>query len=119
MKTIDKATLLTKTKRRYKVIKFQGDVFTFQNMSELEKSDYEVKIQTSKDFGFEKAKRLLICRTLVDENNLRVFADSDITLLEPLDGRITSVLYATASDHCGYDSSEVEDIIKNSETAAG
>jgi hypothetical protein len=36
-----------------------------------------------------------------------------------MDGKITSALYGVAQDHCGYNDGDIEELVKNSEPAAG
>ena len=116
---ISREKFLSKTERRYKALSVDGDEYRIQSLTELERTKYELDLQGKKGFAFEKAKRLFLCRTLVDDNGNRIFQDSDVDQMENVDGGLTGLLYDEASTHCGYKKDEIEELVKNSEKAGG
>jgi len=57
-----------------------------------------------------KAKRYLDVKVLGEEYRIQSMSE---------DGKITSALYGVAQDHCGYNDGDIEELVKNSEPAAG
>ncbi len=120
MTMISRDGLLAKTARRYKELAFDGETYRIQSLTEAERAKYEIQLQDKKNgYQFEKSRRLMVCKTLVDESGNRILDDNDADLLKNVDGRVMAMLYSAAMDHCGYDDSEVEELTKNSEKAAG
>jgi hypothetical protein len=120
MAMISRDGLLSKTARRYKEIAFDGETYRIQSLTEAERAKYEIQLQDKKNgYQFEKSRRLMVCKTLVDESGSRILSDDDADLLKAVDGRVMAMLYSAAIDHCGYDDKEVEDLSKNSEAVAG
>jgi len=117
--TISREKLLSKTQRRYKEFQFDGDSYRIQSLNEAERAEYEIQLQTTKKYDWEKSRRLFVCKTLVDDNGQRLFSDADQESLKQVDGRIVGVLYNEAQKHCGYDQDEIETIAKNCEKVAG
>ncbi len=106
--------------KRYLEVKVLGEEYRIQSMSEAEKADYEIKLQDKKaGMSFKKARALFLCRVLVDSTGDRLLLDSDCDAVMAMDGKITSALYGVAQDHCGYNDGDIEELVKNSEPAAG
>ena len=115
---ISRDGFLAKKNRRYETIKLDGDEYRIQNLTEKERASFELSLQDKKgNLSFEKSRRSLLVRVLVDDNGNRLFADGEESLLEPLDGRITAAIYDAANRHCGYDRDEIETLVKNSGAA--
>lgn len=116
--TISREAFLAKTTRRYKDLVVDGESYRIQSLTEAERSKYELQLQDKKNgFQFEKARRLFVCKTLVDENGSRILQDSDEPLVENIDGGLVALLYSEAQKHCGYEKDEIKDLIKNSSGA--
>jgi len=112
--------LLAKTQRRYLDFVFDGEQYRIQSLNERERAEYEIQLQDKKNgYQYEKMRRLFICKVLVDAAGQRILTDADQESLKAVDGRLLGMLYDQAQTHCGYDKSEVETLIKNSEGAAG
>ena len=121
---ITKDLFLAKAKRRYVEFQFEGEVYRLQSMTERERAQYELQLQDKKsgkatDASIEKMRRLFVAKTLVDHAGNRLFNDDEAEQLGEVDGRVMGLLYERAQKHCGYDSSEIEELAKNSGEAAG
>lgn len=117
---ISRDKFLAMKSRRYLDVKVLGEEYRIQSMSEAEKADYEIKLQDKKaGMSYKKSRALFLCRVLVDENGERLLLDSDCDAVMAMDGKITSTLYGVAQDHCGYSEGDIEELVKNSEAAAG
>ena len=112
---ISREQLLSKTQRRYVELKIGDDTFRLQSLTEKERTDYELALQDKKTgkISFDKTRRMLIARVLVDEHGNRLLTDADVDALQSVDGRITGMLFSEAQKHCGYDDDEIENLTKN------
>ena len=112
---ITREAFLVKTQRRYKEFVFDGETYRIQSMTERERADYELSLQNKKQgkIDWERARRLFVCRILVDESGNRLLSDEDEALLQPIDGKLIGLLYSEGQSHCGYDRDEVEALVKN------
>jgi len=116
---ISREQFLAKTSRRYKDLSVNGDSYRIQSLTELERTEYEIALQGKKGFAFEKARRLFVCKTLVDADGKRLLEDNDEEQLKNVDGGLVGLLYEEAQAHCGYKKDEIEELVKNSEKATG
>jgi hypothetical protein len=117
---ISREKLLSQTAKRYVDKIIFGEEYRIQSLSEREKADYEIKLQDKKSgMSTKKARALFLCRVLVDESNNRLLRDEDVDAVGAMDGRIASAIYAVALDHNGYDETDIEELVKNSEGATG
>jgi hypothetical protein len=117
---ISREKLLSQNAKRYVDKKIFGEDYRIQSLSEREKADYEIKLQDKKSgMSTKKARALFLCRVLVDEANNRLLRDDDVDAVGEMDGRIASAIYAVALDHNGYDETDIEELVKNSEGATG
>jgi hypothetical protein len=116
---ITKDEFLAQTEKEYKDLYIKGKRYRLQSLDEDERSEYEIQLQTKKGFAFEKARRLFLCKCLVNENGARLLADEEEEKLKKIHGGITGLLYSEAQKLCGYEKDEIEEITKNSEKAAG
>ncbi len=112
---ISREQLLAKTQRRYLEIKICDETFRLQSLTERERTEYELALQDKKTgrMTFDRSRRLLIARVLVDAEGKRLLMDEDVDALQSVDGRITGMLFAEAQKHCGYDENEIENLTKN------
>lgn len=117
-----RAQLLKKTARRYAYFPESGTIdglrFRMQSWTERERSDFESKMLSAKGTvskaKMEDSRRRLIALTLVDESGERLLSDDDVSALEGIDSRLTSALFTAASDHIGFASDDLEELVKNS-----
>lgn len=117
---ISREKLLSQNAKRYVDKIIFGEQYRIQSLSEREKADYEIKLQDKKSgMSTKKARALFLCRVLVDESGKRLLGDIDVDAVGEIDGRIASAIYATALDHNGYEETDIEDLVKNSEGATG
>ena len=118
--TISREAFLQKKERRFLDKVIFGEHFRFRNMTEREKASYEIKLQDKKaGMSYEKARALMLCRTLVDDNGDLILQDSDVEAVLDMDGRVTSAAYVVALEHNGYDEDDIGDLVKNSSEAVG
>lgn len=114
--TISREQLLKKTAKRYLDKIIFGEEYRIQSLSEREKAEYEIKLQDKKaGMSTKKARALFLCRVLVDDSNQRTLRDEDVDAVGEIDGQIASAIYSTALEHNGYDETDIEDLVKNSE----
>lgn len=113
---ITREKLLSQNTKRYTDRKIFGEDYRIQSLSEREKADYEIKLQDKKaGMSAKKARALFLCRVLVDESNNRLLTDVDVDAVGETDGRIASAIYSVALDHNGYEETDIEELVKNSE----
>jgi hypothetical protein len=112
---ISREKLLSQTTTRYIEKVVFGETYRMRSLTERERAEYEIKLQDKKaGMSLNKARSLLICRVLVDEQNNRLLTDDDSELVGAIDGRIASALYSVALDHNGFAEDDVKDLVKNS-----
>lgn len=109
---------LGKAERRYKTVPLGNVEFRIQSLTEKEKARYETDL-LAKGGGFNSQKlrdaRLrLVILCLVDSDGERMLAESDLKTLHDMDGGLVSRLVDECRDHCGFDSDDIEDAVKNS-----
>ena len=111
---------LAPAKRRFAYVDLpNGQRVRIRNLTEREKSAFEAEILTTKGAPNRNrvadANRRLILITLVDANGDLLLSPSDITAIEALDGAVTSYLADEIGRHCGFGSSDIEGLVKNSD----
>lgn len=89
-----------------------------RSLNEPERTRYELSLQDKKGkVSIEKARRCLIVLCVVDEEGNQVWNDES-ELLE-MDGGLAGRIYSDVNRLCGFNDKEVEELVKNSEEAAG
>ena len=113
--------LLKLCERRYIDLDLEdaGVTVRIQSLSEKEKSSYETRLIAKSGRGIlrdrlQDATRRLIALCLVDENNDRIFLDSDVNQIGEMDSFISSRIYDAAQEHCGFNKGDIEDTVGNS-----
>lgn len=121
---LNRSAFLAPTPRRYGEFIWPGrGVVRFRNMTDLEKSRFEVVLQ--KEGGGISEARLLdmrcrfIAATCVGDDNELLFSKADVPSLMELDGAIIGRLFDSIRRHCGYDENDLESLVKNSSGTPG
>lgn len=116
--------LLKPAERRYLNIPLpvSGLAVRIQSLREGEKTAYETDVSLTEDGErrpvrerLEDAKVMLICRVLVDAEGKRLLEDDDFDALSEMDGLDAATIYDAAFKHCGFEPTDVENLVKNSE----
>ena len=122
MKIANRNALLKLCERRYINLELEdaGITVRIQSLSEKEKSTYETVLIAKSGRGIlrerlQDATRRLIALCLVDENNERIFLDSDVNQIGEMDSFVSSRIYDACQEHCGFNKGDIEDTVKNSE----
>lgn len=118
---------LAKTSRRYAKVEFppgflpEGMQPGVRSLTDKEKSLYEMEILKSKgkdqEARMEDARRRLVVITAVDlavDGNPLIFEGLDVLALEDVDCLVTSAFYNGSTKHNGWNSGDIEDLVKNS-----
>jgi hypothetical protein len=91
-----------------------------ESLSDFNNRILQLELQDKKaGMSYEKARALMLCRTLVDDNGDLILQDSDVEAVLDMDGRVTSAAYVVALEHNGYDEDDIGDLVKNSSEAVG
>ena len=121
MTIANRNALLKLCERRYIDLDLEdaGVTVRIQSLSEKEKSAYETRLIAKSGRGIlrdrlQDATRRLIALCLVDENNDRIFLDSDINQIGEMDSFVSSRIYDAAQEHCGFNKGDIEDTVGNS-----
>ena len=114
-----KAILLKCSTRRHTSTTIDGIEFTFQNMTEREKSSFERGILNKKGGVNVDARKRLLVFTLADDNQETMLHMSDLKSLDDLDGQLVQKLFEVASKHCGFGEDEVDELDKTSAVIHG
>jgi hypothetical protein len=121
MTIANRNALLKLCERRYIDLDLEdaGVTVRIQSLSEKEKSAYETRLIAKSGRGIlrdrlQDATRRLIALCLVDENNDRIFLDSDVNQIGEMDSFISSRIYDAAQEHCGFNKGDIEDTVGNS-----
>tara|TARA_R110000822_G_C15099351_1_gene471678 strand:+ start:279 stop:677 length:399 start_codon:yes stop_codon:yes gene_type:complete len=121
MTIANRNALLKLCERRYIDLDLEdaGVTVRIQSLSEKEKSSYETRLIAKSGRGIlrdrlQDATRRLIALCLVDENNDRIFLDSDVNQIGEMDSFISSRIYDAAQEHCGFNKGDIEDTVGNS-----
>lgn len=99
----------------------RGRVWTIRDMDELEKSNHDLNALDRKNGGVDysklvDAKLKFIAACLVDpETKEQLLAGDDWKQLRKVRSQITSCIYSACLKHSGYEKSEVEDLVGNSD----
>jgi hypothetical protein len=113
--------LLKLCQRRYAYVEVNDDLSVrIQSLSEKEKSDYETRLISKNGRGILKdrladATRRLIVLCVVDEKGDRLFNENDLSVIAELDSFVSSRIYEACQEHCGFNKTDIEDTVKNSE----
>lgn len=110
--------LLGSFERRYCTVPTRIGELRLRNLTEGEKSEFEAGSVTSEGKinlkHVRSQRRRLIALTLVDEQGeLLLTSKADIDRLKEVDSSVTSAIMAAATDHCGFDADENEELEKN------
>tara|TARA_R110000851_G_scaffold53588_1_gene127087 strand:- start:260 stop:658 length:399 start_codon:yes stop_codon:yes gene_type:complete len=118
MTIANRNALLKLCERRYIDLDLEdaGVTVRIQSLSEKEKSAYETRLIAKSGRGIlrdrlQDATRRLIALCLVDENNDRIFLDSDVNQIGEMDSFISSRIYDAAQEHCGFNKGDIEDTV--------
>ena len=121
MTIVNRNALLKLCERRYIDLELAdaGITVRIQSLSEKEKSTYETRLIAKSGRGIlrerlQDATRRLIALCLVDENNDRIFLDSDVDKIGELDSFVSSKIYDACQEHCGFNKGDIQDAVKNS-----
>jgi|TARA_R110002051_G_scaffold320198_1_gene405208 hypothetical protein len=121
MTIANRNALLKLCERRYIDLDLEdaGVTVRIQSLSEKEKSAYETRLIAKSGRGIlrdrlQDATRRLIALCLVDENNDRIFLDSDVNQIGEMDSFVSSRIYDAAQEHCGFNKGDIEDTVGNS-----
>lgn len=92
-----------------------GQTFRVRSLTEREQSEFEMGILDGKGQAkrerIARARRRLICFTLVGEDDQPLFSPNDeksLAALAEQDGRLMLEIYEAAALHCGIKDSEIE-----------
>ena len=118
MTIANRNALLKLCERRYIDLDLEdaGVTVRIQSLSEKEKSSYETRLIAKSGRGIlrdrlQDATRRLIALCLVDENNDRIFLDSDVNQIGEMDSFVSSRIYDVAQQHCGFNKGDIEDTV--------
>ena len=121
MTIANRNALLKLCERRYIDLELAdaGITVRIQSLSEKEKSTYETRLIAKSGRGIlrerlQDATRRLIALCLVDEDNDRIFLDSDVDKIGELDSFVSSKIYDACQEHCGFNKGDIQDAVKNS-----
>ena len=115
MATVTRDKLFSCRRRRYVTKEVGGLEFTFQSLTEAEKSRFEKTVMSSKGTVKDDSRRRLLVATLVDKKtSAPLLSDDDLAELGELDGALTSQLFDIAMGHVGVADDEIEVLEKNS-----
>ena len=122
MTIANRNALLKLCERRYIDLDLEdaGVTVRIQSLSEKEKSSYETRLIAKSGRGIlrdrlQDATRRLIALCLVDENNDRIFLDSDVNQIGEMDSFVSSRIYDAAQEHCGFNKGDIETTLGDSE----
>ena len=98
-----------------------GLTVRIRSLFEGELSAYQVRVFSAKDEKTRAARllaanRILIALCLVDGDGNPLVPDGESSKLGELDGADTACLYEACAKHVGIDTTDVEELVKNSET---
>ena len=116
---LDRASFLAPTSRRFGEFLWPGrGVVRYRNLTELERSRFEVVLQ-KEGGGISEARLVdmrcrLIAAAVVGPEGELLFSKADVQSLMELDGAIIGKLYDAIRAHCGYDEGDLEALVKNS-----
>ena len=122
MTIANRKALLKLCERRYIDLELAdaGITVRIQSLSEKEKSTYETRLIAKSGRGIlrerlQDATRRLIALCLVDENNDRIFLDSDVNQIGEMDSFVSSRIYDACQEHCGFNKNDISETVGNSE----
>ena len=95
-----------------------GRQIRLREMSEEQRTQYELMLQDKKGKpDIAKARRAMIAMMLIDEEGNRIVDDE--SQLKAMPGGLAGLIYEKCLELSRYQAGEVEELIKNSETADG
>ncbi len=101
--------LFSCTRRRFRTITLGGIDYTFQSLTEAEKSRFEKQVLDKSGMVKGDSRRRLIIATLVDvKSKVPLLTGADLAELGDLDGALTSELFEVAMSHVGLTDDEIE-----------
>jgi hypothetical protein len=120
----DRGEFLAPSPRRFKVVPLaDGNQVRIRNLTELEKAEFEASVLTDKgDLSsrlLRKHRMRLIVACVCDDQGNQVLTDADLPAIGAKDGAITTQLADECRKHCGFDASDLEDLVKNSGAIGG
>ena len=113
--------------RRFKIIgplpvrgQPEGMYVRIRSLTERESSEYQAKLVAKKGDGLrterlKDANRRLIALCLVDGDGNTYVTPAMQTQMADWDAADTGFLYSECATHCGLSTSDIEDLVKNSE----
>jgi len=107
-------------KRRFRTVTLpvMGATVRIQSLTEREFSGYQAASFNNKGqirpTGMRDATRRLIALCLVDDDGNRVCGSEQVSQLAEWDSADTQFLYGQCAEHCGINSDDIEDLVKNS-----
>jgi len=111
--------LFSCTRRRYRTETVGGLEFTFQSLTEAEKSKFEKQVLNKQGSVKDDSRRRLLVLSLVDSKSKQPYLEeADISELGNLDGAVTSQLFDVAMEHVGFSDNDIEELEKNSQTTS-
>ena len=107
--------LLALCRRRVTTVTVGEMTFRLQNLTEGEKSRYERGVLGKNGIVREDARRKLLVLCLVDDDGKPWFSMADLDALGELDGAVLSSLFDAAMAHVGFQSEDIDELVKNSQ----
>lgn len=121
---INRDAILQRKPRRYRDVEVDGwGKFRIRSITEAERSRFEASIRdkngqvSSSKMVDLKSRLIVLC--VVDANGDPLLQNSDIAVLREQDSRFTNELVEAIQAHCGYSTTDLEDLEKNSAATSG
>lgn len=124
--TRDQLLSATTAKRRYRtvILPAAGLAVRIQSLTEGELSEYQSSALRFGSDGNPKVVRArlldancrLIALCVVDGDGRRLFTDEDFILIRQWDAKDAQLLYQACAIHCGINTGDIEELVKNSAT---
>ena len=111
--------LLSKTNRRYRMVKIDGEEYWLQSLTDLERVSLDLiqMYTTTAKVNFQKlpeVKARMLCLSLVEgEGKEACFDETEWQQLQSLDSRLVAKLYSACLEHNGYEDKEIEELVGN------
>lgn len=110
-------------KRRFRLVHLpiSGKTVRIRSLFEEEVSQYQAAINGARNgeqlmARLAAANRKFISLCLVDKEGNPIVSPRQVDQLKQLDGADTSFLYKACAEHVGITASDIEELVKNSET---
>ena len=99
---------------REKVVEIEGRSIRLREMTEEQRTEYELMLQDKKGKAdLKKARRAMLAMMIVDNDGNRIVDDE--SQLRNMPGGIAGELFAACLELNRYEKDEIDDLIKNSE----